>query len=146
MASLRSKLGGKKTHFAYGSSRIFCGSKLCSPDAFSPDTDPYIQIPSECHGSGCPNLPPEYKFSSSNPEVGNFVKRNLSSGEPKAVEVGANGDPIESNGSSGLFCAYEAGDTTVTISAGGLTASLKVVVQEGSERRPCVPPHPHAPA
>ncbi len=57
--------------------------------------------------------------------------------------VASNGDPIESNGTSGLFCAYEQGTTEVTISAGGLSASLLVTVQGGSQRRPCIPPHPH---
>ncbi len=38
---------------------------------------------------------------------------------------------------SGLFCAYNAGTTTVTISAGGLSASLPVTVQAGSVREPC---------
>ncbi len=38
---------------------------------------------------------------------------------------------------SGLFCALNAGQTTVTISSGGLSASLVVTVQEGSVRRPC---------
>ena len=38
---------------------------------------------------------------------------------------------------SGLFCAYNAGTTVVTISAGGLSASLPVTVQAGSVRRPC---------
>jgi hypothetical protein len=110
----------------------------------SPDTAPYIQIPSECTGSGCPpeSLRPVYTFSSSNPRVGNFVERNKASAEAKAVEVGPNGAPIESTGTSGLFCAYEKGETDVTISAGGLSATLVVKVEGGSLRRPCVPPHP----
>ena len=38
---------------------------------------------------------------------------------------------------SGLFCAYNAGTTIVTISAGGLSSSLPVTVQAGSVRQPC---------
>jgi hypothetical protein len=111
----------------------------------APDTDPYIQIPSECVGIGCPpeSLRPVYTFSSSNPNVGDFVERNTASAEPKAVEVAADGDPVEAHGTSGLFCAYEQGTTEVTISAGGLSASLLVTVEGGSQRRPCIPPHPH---
>ncbi len=50
--------------------------------------------------------------------------------------LGADGNPI-SDSKSGLFCAYNAGTTIVTISAGGLSASLPVTIQAGSVRRPC---------
>ncbi len=38
---------------------------------------------------------------------------------------------------SGLFCAYNEGETEVTISAGGLSYTLPVTVQAGSVREPC---------
>ncbi len=55
----------------------------------------------------------------------------------------ADGKPINDKGEvvppeqSGLFCAYNAGTTIVTIEAGGLKASLPVTIQAGSVRRPC---------
>jgi hypothetical protein len=58
-------------------------------------------------------------------------------------EENAKGQPINDNGEvvppeqSGLFCAYNAETTTVTIEAGGLKASLPVTIQAGSVRRPC---------
>ncbi len=53
--------------------------------------------------------------------------------------LGPDGKPIPTpaGAKSGLFCAYNAGTTIVTISAGGLSASLPVTVQAGSVRRPC---------
>lgn len=102
-----------------------------------PDTSPYIPIPSNCVGTVCANgLLPEYEFRSSNPRIGNFVKPNLSSGEANAVLL-EHEEPIPDS-KSGLFCAYEAGTTTVTITTGGLSSSLPVTVQAGSIRRPCV--------
>ncbi len=55
----------------------------------------------------------------------------------------ANGEPINERGEVihppyvGLFCAYNAGTTDVTISAGGLSYTLPVTVQAGSVRQPC---------
>jgi len=101
-----------------------------------PDTDPYIPIPSNCVGSICASgIFPEYTFTSSRPEIGNFVEPNLSSPDPKAVLL-EHEKPVP-DPRSGLFCAYNAGTTIVTIDAGGLSASLPVTVQAGSVRRPC---------
>ena len=103
----------------------------------SPDTDPYIPIPSNCIGTNCgEGIFPEYSFSSSNPTIGNFVQPNLASAQPNAVLLDSQGEPIP-DPSSGLFCAYNAGTTTVTISSGGLSASLPVTIRAGSVRRPC---------
>lgn len=102
-----------------------------------PDTDPYIPIPANCVGTACAGgLFPEYTFSSSRPDIGDFVQPNLASADPHAVLLGPSGKPIPDPG-SGLFCAYNAGTTIVTISTGGLSASLPVTVQAGSVRRPC---------
>jgi hypothetical protein len=122
-----------------------------------PLTDPYIPIPSDCVGvlcpaTGGPGVLPEYEFSSSKPKVGSFVKQNFAL-EPNGhePEYNAKGEPIEENGGkSSLFCAFNAGTTTVTIEAGGLSASLPVTVEAGSARQPCgtVPaePQPSVPA
>jgi hypothetical protein len=103
----------------------------------SAETDPYIPIPSNCVGTRCANgLFPEYTFSSSRPDIGDFVAPNLASPTQPAVLLGLNNKPIH-DAQSGLFCAYNAGTTIVTISAGGLSSSLPVTVQAGSVRQPC---------
>jgi len=88
-------------------------------------------------GVACANgIFPEYSFSSSRPDIGDFVAPNLASANPLAVLLNAQEEPVHDS-SSGLFCAFNAGTTVVTISAGGLSASLPVTVQPGSVRRPC---------
>jgi hypothetical protein len=111
------------------------------------ETDPYIPIPSICSVT-CPNgLLPEFTFSSSEPKVGGFVEQNFIA-EPRGHEaqLGSTGEPIKEpinpkthveESKSGLFCAYNPGTTTVTISAGGLSYALPVTVQAGSVRQPC---------
>jgi hypothetical protein len=102
-----------------------------------PDTDPYIPIPENCVGAACAEaLLPSYTFSSTREDIGEFVEPNLASPDPHAVVLGANEKPVN-DPKSGLFCAYNAGSTIVTISAGGLSASLPVTVQAGSPERPC---------
>ncbi len=96
----------------------------------------YIPIPDNCVGTQCANaIKPEYEFSSSRPEIGNFVEPNLATGNPESVLL-ANEQPVPDS-QSGLFCAYNPGTTVVTIKAGGLSSSLTVTVQAGSVRRPC---------
>jgi hypothetical protein len=101
-------------------------------------TNPYIPIPSICAvGVQCSErVKPEYTFTSSNEEVGQFVEPNAASSDAKAVKLGANKKPIP-DAESGLFCAYNKGETTVTVTAGGHATSLHVVVQAGSPRQPC---------
>jgi hypothetical protein len=113
--------------------------------AVRPDTSPYIPIPSNCVGTACESngLLPEYEFRSSKVQIGDFVKPNLASGQAGSVLLGPNDKPIHEP-KSGLFCAYNAGTTIVTITTGGWSASLPVTVQAGSARRPCgtVPVNP----
>jgi hypothetical protein len=100
-------------------------------------TDPYIPIPANCVGAACAaGIFPEYTFTSSRPDIGDFVEPNLASPDPRAVLLGPGEQPIEDT-ASGLFCAYNAGTTVATISAGELSASLTITVQPGSVRRPC---------
>jgi hypothetical protein len=104
-----------------------------------PDTNLYVTLPSYCVGTLCATkIEPEYEFSSSEPKVGNFVEPNLAASPkgnvPLLEEPGEK--PIADH-HSGLFCSYNKGETTVTISAGGLEASLPVTVQAGSVRKPC---------
>jgi hypothetical protein len=100
------------------------------------EVDPYIPIPSICVGECATALLPEYSFTSSRPDIGNFVAPNTASPDPLSVLQGPTGEPIP-DAQSGLFCAFNAGTTIVTISAGGLAASLPVTVQAGSVRQPC---------
>jgi hypothetical protein len=110
--------------------------------------DPYIPIPSVCVGQTCASaIQPEYTFTSSNPDIGGFVKENLASPNPHTTPLqGPDGKPIPDEPTleeplpkeeSGLFCAYNPGTTIVTINAGGLSSSLPVTVQAGSVREPC---------
>jgi hypothetical protein len=97
--------------------------------------DPYVPIPEICEGPRCGHfIAPFYSFSSSNPEIGNFVEPDPD--EPNTVLQGANGKPIP-DPSSGLFCAFNSGTTTVTITTGGLSYSEQVTVQAGSVEQPC---------
>ena len=117
--------------------RPLAGNRTAAGGQSLPETSPYIPIPANCVGAVCATgIFPEYTFTSSKPDIGNFVKPNLASAEQNAVLLGTNEQPIPDS-KSGLFCAYNAGTTVVTISAGGLSASLPVTVQAGSVRRPC---------
>jgi hypothetical protein len=126
------------------------GQPQCSEDQYTP-------IPSLCVVAGCQTaVLPEYEFESSNKEVGRFVERNTGTSDPHAVLQNAKGEPIPDErepgkplaAQAGLFCAFNAGTTVVTIRAGGLSSSLPVTVQAGSVREPCgtVPVKPRPPA
>ena len=106
------------------------------PNINESEVDPYIPIPTNCVGECATGLFPEYTFSSSRPDIGDFVKPNLASEGALSVEQNAKGEPIP-DPQSGLFCPYNAGKTIVTVSAGGLSASLPVTVEAGSVRQPC---------
>jgi hypothetical protein len=116
----------------------------------------FTPIPAECQGAVCPGpdgtggqgILPEYSFESSKEHIGRFVKPELGSAEANAVAFNAKtGEPEFEGGpnisatpvasKSGLFCALNPGETEVTINAGGFSATLKVIVQKGSVRRPC---------
>jgi hypothetical protein len=102
-----------------------------------PETDPYIPLPSICIGTRCnTGLLPEYTFSSSRPDIGNFVKQNTAAAGAEPTVLLEHEKPVP-DPTSGLFCAYNAGTTIVTISAGGFSSSLPITVQPGSVRRPC---------
>jgi hypothetical protein len=99
--------------------------------------DPYDQIPFDCQGHNCAfEIATGYTFSSSNPDIGDFVAHEAGSANPRQVELGANKLPIP-DPHSGLFCAYNEGTTTVSITAGGLTYSEPITVQGGSVEYPC---------
>ncbi len=96
-----------------------------------PGISNYVAIPS----SSCSScVTPSYSFTSSNPGVGNFVQASGSGSlYPKLT---ASGKTIASS-TSGLFCAYNAGTTTVSVTSGLLTSSLTVTVEPGEIGQPC---------
>jgi hypothetical protein len=99
--------------------------------------DPYDQIPFNCQGANCVyEVPTQYTFTSSNPDIANFVTHEAGSGNPRQVELGPNKLPT-SDFRSGLLCAYNEGTTIVSITTGGLTYSEPVTVQGGSVEYPC---------
>jgi hypothetical protein len=99
--------------------------------------DPYVPVPETCIGSKCARfIAPSYTFSSSRPDIGNFVEQEPSNPNPRAVLQGSAGKPIP-DPQSGLFCAFNAGTTIVSITTGGLTYSEPVTVQAGSVEQPC---------
>jgi hypothetical protein len=124
------------------------GNRSASGAEPDPETSPYIEIPSVCVGVVCSSgLLPKYEFVSSNAQVGGFVKQDIAAeakgheplfnakGEPEREPTNSKGESVSTT--SALFCAYNPGTTTVTIRAGGLSASLPVTVQAGSVRQPC---------
>jgi hypothetical protein len=99
--------------------------------------DPYDPIPFNCQGPNCGNaVPTEYTFTSSNPDIGDFVAHDPTSSNPRQVELGGSKLPFHDS-HSGLFCAFNEGTTTVSITTGGLTYSQPVRVLGGSVEYPC---------
>ncbi|HEY7961893.1 MAG TPA: lytic transglycosylase domain-containing protein [Solirubrobacteraceae bacterium] len=99
--------------------------------------DPYVPIPETCIGALCSQfIAPAYTFTSSNPDIGDFVAQEPNNPNPRAALQDAGGKPIP-DPHSGLFCAFNAGTTTVTIATGGLSYSEQVTVQAGSVQQPC---------
>jgi hypothetical protein len=87
-------------------------------------------------GSNCTKfIAPAYSFTSSKTDVGNFVEQDPNSINPLAV-LQVKGKTVPDS-SSGLFCAYNAGTTTVTLTTGGLSYSEPVTVEGGSAEQPC---------
>lgn len=106
-----------------------------SGDTVEEAPDPYTAIPQTCVGSNCARfIQISSNFTSSNPEIGDFVEQNPNSITPEVLQV--HGKPVPDS-ASGLFCAYNAGTTIVTITAGGLSYSEPVTVQAGSAEEPC---------
>ncbi len=117
--------------------RPHAGMYCSNPVACVVKGDPYVQIPAECQGRTCANaIYPEYRFSSSNPDIADFVRADPGSSDPRRVLTDANGEAIP-DPSSGLLCGFNAGTTTVSLEAGGLVYSVPVTVQPGTVLPPC---------
>ncbi len=103
-----------------------------------PGANPYSQFPPTlCLQSDCASaIEPEYTFTSSEPEVANFVEQDPNSANLRKPLQDASGHVIP-DPKSGILCAFNAGTTTVTVSAGGLSYSTQVTVLGGSVEQPC---------
>lgn len=100
--------------------------------------DPYTALPSDpCVVSGCSTrITPEYAFASSDPDVLDMVAVDPATSNQRKPLLGA-GDKVISDPKSGLVCPFNAGTTTVTLTAGGRAVSQRVTVLAGSVLRPC---------
>jgi hypothetical protein len=100
--------------------------------------DPYTEFPPEqCLIAGCANrVAPEYSFTSSDPDIADFVRQDPNSTNLRKPFLDPKGKVVTDN-SSALLCPFNAGTTTVTVNAGGFAYSEPVNVQAGSVQRPC---------
>jgi hypothetical protein len=103
-----------------------------------PGADPYSEFPPAlCRQSDCSSaIEPEYTFTSSEPEIANFVEQDPNSTNLRKPLQDSSGHVIP-DPHSGILCAFNAGTTVVTISAGGLSYSVPVTVLDGSVEQPC---------
>jgi hypothetical protein len=110
------------------------GSGVPSPAG----SDPYTLFPpDQCLVPGCSTrIKPEYSFTSSDPDIADFVRQDPNSTNLRKPFLDSRGKVVTDN-SSGLLCPFNAGTTTVTVSAGGLSYSEAITVQGGSVQRPC---------
>ncbi|HWH93625.1 MAG TPA: hypothetical protein VNT03_07175, partial [Baekduia sp.] len=102
-------------------------------------SSPYAALPSvSCAASGCAGrIDPEVRFSSSNPDIADFVRQDPKSDNPRKPFIDPATDKVVPDAASGLLCAFNAGTTTVSVSAGGLTYATTLTVRGGSVLRPC---------
>jgi hypothetical protein len=103
-----------------------------------PGADPYSEFPPKlCVQSDCASaIQPEYTFTSSDPEIANFVEQDPNSTNLRKPLQDSSGHVIP-DPHSAILCAFNPGTTTVTISAGGLSYSTPVTVLGGSVEQPC---------
>ncbi|HEY2282354.1 MAG TPA: hypothetical protein VGH60_02250 [Solirubrobacteraceae bacterium] len=103
-----------------------------------PGASPYSEFPQPlCLQSDCASaIEPEYTFTSSEPEIASFVAHDPNSTNLRKPLQDAAGHVIPDS-KSGILCAFNAGNTVVTISAGGLSYSVPVTVLGGSVEQPC---------
>ena len=89
-----------------------------------PAAIPYTEFPPEpCLVAGCANrIAPEYSFTSSDPDIADFVRQDPNSTNLRKPYLDPKGKVVTDN-TSGLLCPFNAGTTTVTVSAGGFSYS-----------------------
>lgn len=119
-----------------GGDRWGTGSGTGIPDPAG--SDPYTEFPPEqCLVAGCSaRVAPEYSFTSSDPDIADFVRQDPNSTNLRKPYLDTKGKVVTDN-SSALLCPFNAGTTTVTVDAGGYAYSQPVTVQAGSVQRPC---------
>jgi hypothetical protein len=100
--------------------------------------DPYTLFPpNQCLVAGCATrIDPEYSFVSSDPDIADFVRQDPASTNLRKPFLDAD-DKVVTDNRSGLLCPFNAGTTTVTVSAGGYSYSEQLTVLGGSVQRPC---------
>ncbi|HEY5941566.1 MAG TPA: hypothetical protein VIT89_01735, partial [Solirubrobacterales bacterium] len=101
-------------------------------------SDPYTLFPSApCQVAGCAaRIAPEYTFTSSDPDIADFVKQDPASTNLRKPYLDPN-DKVVTDNTSSLLCPFNAGATTVTVAAGGFSYSEQIRVQPGTVQRPC---------
>jgi hypothetical protein len=101
-------------------------------------SSPYVSFPpDQCLVPGCATrINPEYGFTSSDPDIADFVRQDPTSTNLRKPFLDAS-DRVVTDSSSGLLCPFNAGTTTVTVSAGGFSYSERITVLGGSVQRPC---------
>src|SRR6185436_9769159 len=101
-------------------------------------SDPYTSFPPAlCKQANCgTRLTPEYTFSSSDPDIADFVAVDPHTTNLRKPLQGPDGKVVTS-ATSGLLCAFNPGTTTLTVSAGGIAYAQQVTVQAGSVQQPC---------
>ena len=105
--------------------------------------DPYVQLPNPlCSPStrdacAATRLDPEVTFTSSDPDVLDFVRVDPTGTNPRKPFIDPATDKPVPDPTSGLVCPYNAGTTTISITSGGLTYRTTVTVRDGSVLRPC---------
>ncbi len=99
---------------------------------------PYVSFPpDQCLIAGCSTrIDPEYSFVSSDPDIADFVRQDPASTNLRKPFLDPS-DKVVTDSRSGLLCPFNAGTTTVTISAGGYSYSEQLTVLGGSVQRPC---------
>jgi len=101
-------------------------------------SSPYVSFPpDQCLVPGCATrINPEYGFTSSDPDIADFVRQDPASTNLRKPFLDTS-DRVVTDSSSGLLCPFNAGTTTVTVSAGGFSYSERITVLGGSVQRPC---------
>jgi hypothetical protein len=109
------------------------GSLPATTSDSSPGIANYVNIPAPGCGAR-PCIQPTYTFSSSDPTIGNFVVPSSSGSQ--FPQLNADGTTTASP-TSGLFCAFNTGTTSISVTTGLLTYSLPVTVLPGGFGPPC---------
>jgi len=103
-----------------------------------PGGDPYTSFPPDpCVIAGCSaRIAPEYEFSSSDPDIADFVRQDPNSANLRKPFLDGR-DRVVSDSRSSLLCTFNAGTSTITVKAGGFSFSQQIRVLNGSVLRPC---------